>query len=169
MIDVQTPSLTVDGGRAAGSQLARLSGEARPTAVFCANDLVALGPLQSLTQHGLHDPTDVAIIGYDDIEYAAAAAIPLSSIRQPREQLGRTAARLLLDELAEGASHQHGQVVFQPQLVARASSQAVRYGHRGGLLRPQRRHESLPGGTSRRTARSPTGRPQPAWMARHSR
>ena len=49
-------------------------------------------------------PDDIAIVGYDDIEYAAAAAVPLSSVAQPRHELGRTAARLLLDEAEQGAS-----------------------------------------------------------------
>jgi LacI family transcriptional regulator len=58
--------------------------------VFCANDLLALGVLQEMTQRGIRVPADIAIVGYDDIEFAAAAAVPLSSVRQPREQLGRT-------------------------------------------------------------------------------
>jgi hypothetical protein len=48
--------------------------------------------------------------------------VPLSSVRQPRHQLGRTAAQLLLDEALGGASHQHRQVVFEPELVIRPSS-----------------------------------------------
>ena len=43
-------------------------------------------------------PEDLAIVGYDDIEFAAAAAVPLTSVRQPRQQLGRTAAELVIDE-----------------------------------------------------------------------
>ena len=66
--------------------------------MFCANDLLALGVLQELTAHGLRVPEDVAIVGYDDIEFAGAAAVPLTSVRQPRAQLGRTAAELLLEE-----------------------------------------------------------------------
>jgi LacI family transcriptional regulator len=90
--------------------------------VFCANDLLALGVLQEMTQRGLRVPDDVAIVGYDDIEFAAAAAVPLSSVRQPREQLGRTATQLLLDEVNDPARHQHRHVVFQPELVVRDSS-----------------------------------------------
>ena len=55
-----------------------------------------------MTQRGLRVPHDVAIVGYDDIEFAAAAAVPLSSVRQPREQLGRSAAELLLEEVDNG-------------------------------------------------------------------
>jgi LacI family transcriptional regulator len=65
----------------------------RPTAVFCANDLLTLGLLQQMTGHGIAVPGEVAIVGYDDIEFAAAAAVPL-----------------------------HRQVVFQAELEARRSS-----------------------------------------------
>jgi LacI family transcriptional regulator len=92
--------------------------------VFCANDLLALGVLQEMTQRGIRVPADIAIVGYDDIEFAAAAAVPLSSVRQPREQLGRTAAQLLLEEIEDGPAHEHRHVVFQPELVVRESSHA---------------------------------------------
>jgi LacI family transcriptional regulator len=60
-------------------------------------------------------------VGYDDIDFAALAAVPLTSVRQPRRELGRTAAELLLDEAANPA-HEHQQVLFTPELVARAST-----------------------------------------------
>ncbi|MEU7588132.1 LacI family DNA-binding transcriptional regulator [Micromonospora sp. NPDC049230] len=119
----QTKGLTVAAGRHAAADLVALPAAARPTAVFCANDLLALGVLQELTERGLRVPDDIAIVGYDDIEFAGAAAVPLSSVRQPREQLGRTAAQLLLEEADGGATHQHRQVVFQPELVVRRSSE----------------------------------------------
>ena len=67
----------------------------------------------------------MAIIGYDDIDFAAAAAVPLSSVAQPRERLGRTAAELLFDEIEQGPEHEHRQVVFDPELVIRESSAAI--------------------------------------------
>ena len=67
-------------------------------------------------------PDGVAIVGYDDIEFAAAAAVPLSSVRQPRHQLGRAAAQLLIEEALGDGTHQHRQVVFEPDLVVRESS-----------------------------------------------
>lgn len=118
-----TATLTVSEGRLAGAQLAELPAAERPTAVFCANDLLALGVLQEIVGHGLRVPQDLAIVGYDDIEFAAAAAVPLSSVRQPREELGRTAMELLLDEIGSDRSrHRHRQVVFEPELVAREST-----------------------------------------------
>ncbi|MFI7613609.1 LacI family DNA-binding transcriptional regulator [Nonomuraea terrae] len=119
---IPLPDLTIATGRAAGKEIADLPPGERPTAVFCANDLVAIGVLQEMTQRGLRVPADLAILGYDDISFAAAAAVPLSSIRQPREQLGHTAAQLLLDEANHLAEHEHRQVIFQPDLVERAST-----------------------------------------------
>jgi LacI family transcriptional regulator len=120
---IPTPSLTVSSGRRAARELADLPTAERPTAVFCANDLLALGVLQEMTQRGLRVPQDIAIVGYDDIEFAGAAAVPLSSVRQPREQLGRTAAELLIEEADTSGQHQHRHVVFKPDLVVRASSE----------------------------------------------
>ena len=117
-----TDALTAEAGSTAGEEIAALPAAQRPTAVFCANDLLALGVLQVMTMHELAVPRDMAIVGYDDIEFAGSAAVPLSSIRQPRAQLGRAAAQLLLEEIYAGAEHQHRNVVFKPELVVRRSS-----------------------------------------------
>ncbi len=60
-------------------------------------------------------------MGYDDIAFAAGAAVPLSSVRQPRQNLGRAAADLLIDEV-NNPEHQHQQVEFTPELIARTST-----------------------------------------------
>jgi LacI family transcriptional regulator len=123
---VETPAMSVTAGRSAGSSIARRSGRTRPTAAFCANDLLALGLLQAVTREGVEVPHDLAIVGYDDIDYAAGAAIPLTSVKQPREELGRVAADLLFDAIDSGADHRHRQVVFQPELIIRDSSRRPR-------------------------------------------
>lgn len=122
LVVAETSSLQVTEGQRAGSVLAELPKRARPTAVFCANDLLALGVLREMTRRNLRVPEDMAIVGYDDIDFAAAAAVPLTSVRQPREELGRTAARLLMEELQEPDRHRHQQVVFEPELVVREST-----------------------------------------------
>jgi LacI family transcriptional regulator len=119
---ILTPTLTVAAGRQAGAEIADLAPANRPTAVFCANDLLALGVLQEMTLRRIRVPRDIAILGYDDIEFAAAAAVPLSSVRQPREQLGRAAAELLLEEANRPDRHEHRHVVFEPDLVVREST-----------------------------------------------
>ncbi|MDQ1721069.1 MAG: LacI family transcriptional regulator [Pseudonocardiales bacterium] len=123
---LETAALSSAAGRQAAEQLAALSSSRRPTGVFCANDLIALGMLQELIRRGLRVPDDIAIVGYDDIDNAAEAIVPLSSVRQPREQLGRTAAELLFQEVEEGTGHRHRQMVFDPELIARASSDLQR-------------------------------------------
>jgi LacI family transcriptional regulator len=116
-----TSSLTVQGGIEAARALLSLPRRRRPTGVACANDLLAIGMLQEVLRSGARVPQDVAIVGYDDIAFAAAAAIPLTSVRQPRNLLGRRGAELLLDE-ATNAQHRHTNVVFEPELIVRAST-----------------------------------------------
>ncbi len=119
---IETPRLDVASGRATGEQLAAISPHQRPTAVFCANDLLALGLLQDTVRRHLSVPADLAIVGYDDIEFAAAAAVPLTSVQQPRAQLGKAAMEMLLEEATDGKTHRHRQIVFDPELVVREST-----------------------------------------------
>jgi LacI family transcriptional regulator, galactose operon repressor len=122
MVVLETDALNVAEGRHAGERLAGLPAARRPTAAFCANDLLALGLLQRMMLLGLRVPDDLAIVGYDDIEFAQAAAVPLTSVNQPRHVLGRTAAELLLAEASGDGAHQHRQVMFDPELIVRAST-----------------------------------------------
>jgi LacI family transcriptional regulator len=122
---INAGGLNVAAGQKAGAEIAALPAASRPTAAFCANDLIALGVLQEMTRHRIRVPEDICIVGYDDIDFAAAAAVPLTSVRQPRYQLGRTAARMLLDEAASDDAHQHYQVIFEPELVIRHSTHAA--------------------------------------------
>ena len=69
---------------------------------------------------------NMALVGFDDIEFAAAAAIPLTSVRQPRHLMGRTTADLLLEEAGGDPAHEHRRVVFAPELVVRASTIGTR-------------------------------------------
>jgi LacI family transcriptional regulator len=118
---LDTAGLTIAEGQRAAERILGLPGAERPTAVFCANDLLAFGLAQCLLQHGVGVPEHIAVVGYDDIELATAASVPLTSVAQPRAMLGRAAAELLLDECAV-PDHRHRQQLFLPELVARASS-----------------------------------------------
>ncbi|MEU6153236.1 substrate-binding domain-containing protein [Actinosynnema sp. NPDC047251] len=118
--EVRMPAMTVASGRLAAQDL--VARAHRPDAMFCANDLMALGVLQVLLRAGVRVPEDVAVVGYDDIEFAAAAAVPLTSVHQPRELIGRTAASLVLAETMAPREHEHRQVLFTPDLVVRESS-----------------------------------------------
>lgn len=118
--------LTVAGGREAAAQVLGVPAARRPTAAICANDLIALGVLQEMVRCGVRVPGEFAIVGYDDIDFAAAAAVPLTSVRKPRQEIGRRAAELLLDESRAG--HHHQQPLFEPVLVVRESSRTSRPG-----------------------------------------
>jgi len=125
LLAISTRNLTIGAGRLAADDITGWPTDHRPTAVFAANDLLAIGLLQGLLGHGLRVPEDVVIIGFDDIEFAAAATVPLSSIRQPREELGRGGAELLFREIElteAGIPVDHQHLKFQPELVVRASS-----------------------------------------------
>ena len=93
-----------------------------PDAMFAANDLTALGLLQSLVVgERMLVPNEIALIGFDDISFAAAAAVPLSTIRHPSRMIGRTALRTLLEE-SDDPELIARQTVFPPELVVRRST-----------------------------------------------
>jgi LacI family transcriptional regulator len=119
---IEQVGMTVAAGVDAGATIAGRSRSERPDAVFAANDLLALGVLQSLVMlGGVSVPRDIALIGYDDIAFASAAVVPLSSVRQPSQLIGATAVDILLQEAADPGLKKRT-VVFQPELVVRAST-----------------------------------------------
>ncbi len=94
----------------------RLLDSFSPTAVFCTNDLLAIGVIRGLRKRGLRAPDDVAVVGYDDIELAAMTDPPLTTVHQPTYELGATAYELL----RRGAAAE--QRTFSPRLVQREST-----------------------------------------------
>jgi LacI family transcriptional regulator len=140
LVHVEAERMDVASGRDAGRRLLKLS--RRPTAVFCANDLLALGVLQSLYAEEVSVPAEMSIVGYDDIELASAAAVPLTSVRQPSEEMGQIAAELLIEETGTetAARHRHRRVVLEPELVIRESTRSLS----GSEIQP--RHLVPPGG-----------------------
>ena len=121
--------LTVHHGRAAADSIVQRPQARRPDGVFCANDLLAVGALQSFTMlsRKLDVPGDIALIGYDDIDFASATVVPLSSIRQPSMLMGRTAIDLLLEQIEAdpGNPVEPRSVVFQPELIVRESTRRL--------------------------------------------
>ena len=118
-LDVLRTDMTVAGGERAAEEL--LSPDRRPSAVFCANDLIALGLERALLRAGVSVPDDVAIVGYDDVSMAAHAAVPITTVSQPMYEMGERAAQLLFDEI-DNPSHQHQRVLYLPTLVVRGSA-----------------------------------------------
>lgn len=106
------------GGMAAMTQLLALPSP--PEAVFTSNDAMAVGAYQALYQHGLSVPADVAVIGYDDIELARYMTPPLTTVHQPKDDLGELAVDTLLHRLKNPAAEPQ-RLVLTPELVVRDS------------------------------------------------
>jgi len=124
LVDITTAAQSAREGEQATALL--LYADRKPTAVFCANDLLALGLMRGLLRHGITIPRDMAMVGYDDVEFASVLSTPLTSVRQPKYELGRAAAELLFDEAHHASSHQHTHIVYQPELIVRESSRPPR-------------------------------------------
>lgn len=118
---LEPDGMTVGAGRIMGERILDLPPVERPTALFASNDLIAIGILQTLLRAGVQVPGDVAMVGYDDIEFARHLVVPLTSIRQPAYEMGRTAAEMLMKDLA-GVKLAQRHVVFAPTLVVREST-----------------------------------------------
>lgn len=95
------------------------------TAVICGNDLVAFGAIRAIRAAGYSIPEDVSVIGYDDIDFAANATVPLTSIAQPKYQLGYAAAKLVISECENPEKHAHQKIQFQPHLIVRNSTRSI--------------------------------------------
>jgi LacI family transcriptional regulator len=122
----RTSDYSHQGGYQWGVDLLRQ--ERRPTAIFCANDVVAFGVLDAAKALGLAVPGDVSVIGYDDIEMASWEVFGLTTVRQPLEPMAKSAARLLLERMEEPRRETRMQV-FPVGLVRRSTTGPVPPGH----------------------------------------
>lgn len=118
-IDVASTSYTRDGGYLGARQL--LDRTRRPTAIFAGADIVAMGVLDALTEAGLAVPGDISVAGYDNIAFAAFAPVSLTTVDQDGHRIGATAARLLLDRIADRA-RPTAHVSYSPTLVVRRTT-----------------------------------------------
>lgn len=125
LLEVTVDEMTVDAGRAAGREIAARTPDA--AGVFCTNDQLALGVIRGLNDGGLEVPGDVSVVGYGDLSLAADGRVPLTTVDQPKDELGRVAVEILLAELlaelgADRASHTHVTRTLEPRLVLRESA-----------------------------------------------
>lgn len=118
---IEVAERSIPAGRAVGAALAARPADARPDAVFAANDVLALGILQALVAGGVSVPGEIALVGYDDNEFAEASLIPLTSVRARHEGFGATAVDLLFEAIEHG-SVADPQRVYAPELIVRESS-----------------------------------------------
>jgi len=92
------------------------------TAVFCFNDIAAIGALRALKEAGLRVPDDVSVVGFDDIASAAYCTPSLTTVRQPLFEMGKRGAQILLEKIARREKEFPAEVVMRPELVVREST-----------------------------------------------
>lgn len=119
VIQVAAGDYTEEGGFGGARRLLEL--DPRPTAIFAANDLAAVGALSAIEAAGLRAPEDVSLIGYDNTALASLRHIALSTIHQPRRQIGELAMRALLGRI-ERTRTRARHLVLEPHLVARKTT-----------------------------------------------
>ena len=118
--DLQVQGVQIEDGIEAARRL--LACRPRPSAVFTTNDRVAIGIIQELLEHGIRVPEDIAVVGYDDIPYATAARVPLTTVAVPKRSLGEQAAELMFRRYDGRGTLRHKQIRLAPELVVRGSS-----------------------------------------------
>lgn len=119
-------TLVIEGAftRASGAQamhtLMQLA--ERPTAIFCANDLMAIGVLDYAREHTLRVPDDIAVVGYDDIEAASLVTPALTTVVNPAYEMGKAAGQLLLERITKEYEGPRREVRSEKQFIPRASA-----------------------------------------------
>jgi LacI family transcriptional regulator len=116
---------TLDGGQAAMRALLALPGGRRPTAAFCANDLLALGAHKGCTQAGVAIPGAMSLVGCDDIPFARLVTPELTTVAVPARELGARAARLLVREIEGKGGPRQKAKPLPVKLVVRGTTGAA--------------------------------------------
>lgn len=101
-----------------------LAAKKQPTAIFADNDCLAIGALKAIKEAGLRVPKDIAVVGFDDLKISAMLETPLTTVRQPKREIGKKAAEILIEKIRSGrknaaAAFRH--VVLKTELVVRKS------------------------------------------------
>lgn len=119
LAEFEVAEMTIEEGIAAGRRIAETGA---PRRIFCTNDQLAIGVMRGLADAGLDVPADAAVVGYGDLAFGNDEARRLTTVGQPKHEMGADAVAKLLAELREGVAHHHSATTFQPHLVIREST-----------------------------------------------
>jgi len=117
---VKGSNLKMEGGYRLMKEFLEL--ENRPTAVFTYSDFLAIGALKALKEAKLQVPKDIALVGYDDIEFSSLLEVPLTTVHQPRYRIGEEGAKILINRIEGKDSEGLHQIILKPELVIRESA-----------------------------------------------
>lgn len=98
-----------------------LSLKEKPTAVFAGNDYLAIGAMKAIKEAGLNVPDDIAVAGFDDLKFSASLEIPLTTAAQPFRDIGKRAAKILLNKIEDAKHMDTEKIVLKPKLIVRKS------------------------------------------------
>ncbi len=125
---VVTGALTVEDGLTLS--LSMLRGDSRPSAIVCYSDFVAFGVMQGIREAGLSVPEDIAVVGFDDVRMSSCLHVSLTTIKSPKEELGRRAVQSLISRLEDNRDKSGTERIrLDVQLIARESSNTLNEGN----------------------------------------
>ncbi|MDX2376466.1 LacI family transcriptional regulator [Microbacterium sp. LRZ72] len=119
VVEFESPHMTVEEGFQIGRRIASTNS---PRRIFCTNDQLALGVIRGLRDSGLTVPIDARVVGFGDLTLATEGDTQITSIAQPKAEMGRAAVRKVLSEITDGDQHRHTVTMFPPELVVRNSA-----------------------------------------------
>ena len=122
---VEIPALDMASGVVAGQRLAQSVSAGKVDGVFACTDVVASGVLQAFLHSSIRVPTDVSVVGFDDSDQSAQLVVPLTTIRVPAREIGRTSVQLLSEALTSPDRATGAHQIFQPTLIRRQSTKAT--------------------------------------------
>ncbi len=96
-----------------------------PTAVFCYNDLVAIGLIKALLELKIPVPERVSVVGFDNIDFSEYVKIPLTTIQMPAYEIGKAASNLLVKQITNSSNHQNEKVILEHKLIERDSCSSI--------------------------------------------
>ncbi len=99
--------------------------EELPTAFYCANDVTAIGVMKAIRETGFSIPGDIAVVGLDDVDMASYVTPPLTTVKIQKEELGRTAAKILVDKIESGRDYPSGWICRLSWSYGRAHSRCI--------------------------------------------
>lgn len=117
---ITSQALTVEEGYRVAKSILRSSH--RPTAVFAYSDFVAFGVMKAIREAGLRIPEDIAVVGFDDVEFSSCLEVPLTTIESPKERMGREATKVLLEKIENKTHDSRREIKLEVKLIVRQST-----------------------------------------------